>query len=246
MQMSVSQLPLQPGIAEDGHASARLGLAAPAGIRIGWVSIFRLTRECMTDVVARAQPSFDILPFTTAADCIGVSAAPLDLIVYHARGHGVSDLQEVTELRRAFAAVKLLVLSDSVTMDPAFVQRILADGASGFILTSTNSLEVLVSAIRLVSSGGTFVSREFVVDGQMSRRSSPRAERRSPQRITPRERTVLELIKRGKPNKIIAYELGLSLCTVKVHMRNLIRKMGATNRTEAAVKADQLLQCPSA
>jgi DNA-binding NarL/FixJ family response regulator len=57
---------------------------------------------------------------------------------------------------------------------------------------------------------------------------------------------VLELIKDGKPNKIIAYELGLSLCTVKVHARNLIRKMGATNRTEAAVRADKILSCRSA
>jgi DNA-binding NarL/FixJ family response regulator len=68
----------------------------------------------------------------------------------------------------------------------------------------------------------------------------PRADRPAPQ-ITKRERSVLELIKRGKPNKIIAYELGLSLCTVKVHARSLMRKVGATNRTEAAVKAANIL-----
>jgi DNA-binding NarL/FixJ family response regulator len=246
MQMSVSQPALRTSIADDTETSARFGLAAPATIRIGWVSVSRLTRECMTDVVARVQPCFDIVPFKTASDCIGFSAVPLDLIVYHTRGHGMSDLLELTELRRVFATVKLLVLSDSVMIDPAIVQRILADGASGFILTSTNSLDVLISAISLVSSGGTFVSREFFVDGQMSRRASVRAETRGPQRITQRERSVLELIKDGKPNKIIAYELGLSLCTVKVHARNLIRKMGATNRTEAAVRADKILSCRSA
>jgi DNA-binding NarL/FixJ family response regulator len=220
--------------------SARPGSGAPASIRIGWVSIIRLMRECMAAVVTRAQPSFDIMSFETASECTKFSVIPFDLIVYHARGAGGTDLQELTELRRAFGAVKLLVLSDSAIMDPAIVRSILADGTTGLILTSSNSLGILISAIHLVSSGGTFASREFFVEGQMSRRMLPRADRPAPQ-ITKRERSVLELIKRGKPNKIIAYELGLSLCTVKVHARSLMRKVGATNRTEAAVKAANIL-----
>jgi DNA-binding NarL/FixJ family response regulator len=188
----------------------------------------------------RAQPSFDIMSFETASECTNFSVMPFDLIIYHARGPGGTDLQELTELRRAFGAVKLLVLSDTVIMDPAIVRSILADGTTGLILTSSNSLGILISAIHLVSSGGTFASREFFVDGQMSKRLSPRVDLRGPQ-ITQRERSVLELIRHGKPNKIIAYELGVSLCTVKVHTRNLMRKVGATNRTEAALKADKLL-----
>jgi DNA-binding NarL/FixJ family response regulator len=241
MQMSLSEAEQPSRVTDDLEASVQPGLRAPPSIRIGWVSVARLTRECITNVVARAQPSFDIISFETASDCIHFSSMPFDLIVYHARGHGGTDLQELSELRRVFAAVKLLVLSDTVMMDPAIVQRILADGSTGLILTSTNSLGILVSAIRLVSSGGTFASREFFVDGQMSKRLPLRGDSRGPQHITQRERSVLELIKHGKPNKIIAYELGLSLCTVKVHTRNLMRKVGATNRTEAAVKADNLL-----
>jgi DNA-binding NarL/FixJ family response regulator len=223
----------------DIEASPDAGLGAPASIRIGWVSNARLTRECMTNVVARAQPSFDIMSFETASDCINLAAMPFDLIVYHARGQGL-DLQELTELRRSFAAVKLLILSDSVVIDPVIVRRILADGATGLILTSSNGLGILISAIHLVSSGGTFASREFFMNGQMSKRPPPLVDPRGPQ-ITRRERSVLELIKHGKPNKIIAYELGLSLCTVKVHTRNLMRKVGASNRTEAALRAINLL-----
>jgi DNA-binding NarL/FixJ family response regulator len=43
----------------------------------------------------------------------------------------------------------------------------------------------------------------------------------------------------GKPNKIIAYELGMSESTVKVHVRNIMQKMGATNRTQAAYKGQR-------
>ena len=58
--------------------------------------------------------------------------------------------------------------------------------------------------------------------------------------MTPRQTTVLSLLQQGKANKIIAYELGMSESTVKVHIRNIMRKMGATNRTQAIYKLQQL------
>ena len=194
----------------------------------------------MADVLARAQPSLEIVPFKTAADCITFSTRPLDLIIYHSRGRG-ADLQELTELRKVLTAVKLLVLSDSAMIEPALVERIMAGGTSGFILGNSNSLDMLLSAIRLVSSGGTFVPREFFMADRLSSRPPDDADFHGAARITRRERSVLELIKHGKPNKTIANELGLSLCTVKIHARNLIRKMGAANRTQVAVNADKFL-----
>ena len=214
---------------------------APATTRIGWVSTCRLTRECMTDALLTAQPSLEIGSFETASECLASSHSPPDLIVYHSRGDGVTDLQELTELREGLAAVKLLVMSDTVMMAPVLIEKIMAGGTSGFLLASTNGLDMLLSAIRLVSSGGTFVPREFFLADRRSDqpRQSPDIDGVAP--ITQRERSVLELIKHGKPNKTIARELGLSLCTVKIHTRNLIRKMGATNRTQVAVNADKFL-----
>jgi len=54
-------------------------------------------------------------------------------------------------------------------------------------------------------------------------------------RLTGREHEVVCKLKQGKPNKIIAYELGISISTVKVHVRNILRKAGATNRIQAAL-----------
>jgi DNA-binding NarL/FixJ family response regulator len=51
--------------------------------------------------------------------------------------------------------------------------------------------------------------------------------------------TVLSHLRQGKANKIIAYELGMTESTVKVHIRNIMRKMGATNRTQAVYKSQQ-------
>ena len=241
MQMSLSQSAKGRVCDDVVDTSARFQARTPIKIRIGWVSVSRLTRECMVDVVGRAHPAFEILPFDTTYECVTHFADPLDLVVYHSRGQSVTDLQELTELRRVLRAVKLLVLSDSVTMEPALMQRLLAEGTSGIILTTSNSLEMLISAIRLVSSGGTFVSREFFMTDRQVRQLPSGTGHRGLSKLTQRERSVLELIRHGKPNKIIAHELGLSLCTVKVHARNLIRKMGAANRTQAAMNAEKLL-----
>ncbi len=59
--------------------------------------------------------------------------------------------------------------------------------------------------------------------------------------FTTRQAAVVEALKRGKANKIIAYELEMRESTVKVHVRNIMKKLKATNRTEVAYKANLLL-----
>lgn len=59
--------------------------------------------------------------------------------------------------------------------------------------------------------------------------------------FTPRQRQVLEHLSAGKPNKLIARELNMSLATVKVHVRQIMRKVGAANRTQAVLGATRLV-----
>ncbi|TGV73883.1 response regulator transcription factor, partial [Mesorhizobium sp. M00.F.Ca.ET.158.01.1.1] len=59
--------------------------------------------------------------------------------------------------------------------------------------------------------------------------------------FTTREAAVVEALRTGKANKIIAYELNLCESTVKVHIRNIMKKLKATNRTEVAYKLRQML-----
>lgn len=59
--------------------------------------------------------------------------------------------------------------------------------------------------------------------------------------FTARQSAVAEGLRRGKANKIIAYELNLCESTVKVHIRNIMKKLGATNRTEVAYKIGDMI-----
>jgi DNA-binding NarL/FixJ family response regulator len=59
--------------------------------------------------------------------------------------------------------------------------------------------------------------------------------------MTRRELAVIQAIQQGKSNKLIAYHLNMCESTVKVHVRNIMRKLAAKNRTEVAIKAQNML-----
>jgi DNA-binding NarL/FixJ family response regulator len=239
MQMSMSQPVVGSRCLENLKAPVQCKARVPEPTRIGWVSRSRLMRECIINVLASAQPSFELVQFETVADFIEASCKPLDLVIYHSQGRNSADWQELAELQKELAQIKLLIIFDSAAIDPALVRNVLAGGASGLIVTGSNGLDTLVSAIRFVSSGGSFVAREFVMAGSPSKPVSPKPAAHDMPRVTQRERSVLELIKQGRPNKIIARELGISICTVKIHARNLMQKMGVRSRTQLALNADQ-------
>jgi DNA-binding NarL/FixJ family response regulator len=133
------------------------------------------------------------------------------------------------------------VLSDKDDIDD--VNQALTHGARGYIPTSVEC-EIAFAALRLVSAGGTFVpagalrSTAANTDGQPEGERQRRSGRLD---LTPRELLVIDLLRKGKPNKLIARELEMQESTVKVHVRNILRKLNAANRTHAAFVANRLL-----
>jgi len=148
--------------------------------------------------------------------------------------------QKATELtvRRDLAAVKAtqpgalcIVMSDGES--PEQMLDAIEQGASGY-MPSSIGLEVAIEAIRLVRAGGTFVpasallKSRAVADQAALRKESERGL------FTARQAEVVKALRRGQPNKLIAYELNMGECTVKVHIRNIMKKLHARNRTEVA------------
>ena len=136
----------------------------------------------------------------------------------------------VVGLRRLRAAAPTLpVVVASGQEDAATIRAVLAAGAVGFIPKSERS-EVLLGALRLVQSGGTYVPSRLL--------NAPPAA--AAPELTPRQLDVLNLLLRGEPNKLIARELGLTEGTVKIHIAAILRVLHARNRTEAVVRARAL------
>jgi DNA-binding NarL/FixJ family response regulator len=136
--------------------------------------------------------------------------------------HGV----EVTRRILGFAPdARVILVSINETAED--IHRALQAGAWGYIPKSSEK-DAIVHAIRTVASGEHFLSAEF------ARRL---AERELMPLLSPRETDVLRLIAQGMANKQIAVELVLGEATVKTHVRHILDKLDAPDRTRAATLA---------
>jgi len=211
-------------------------------VAVGLIDCLRFSRDCLTQALRTLHQELSIVPFGSVADCIGAGTTGLHLILYYSHSESSSEmlvLQHVKELRQAFADTPIMVLSDARTaLQPRNIRNALNSGAQGFIPTSVTEMSAAVAAIRFVKDGGTFAPLDLLLtQGTMS--PTPASESPATKNLTPRQMTVLSHLRQGKANKTIAYELGMTESTVKVHIRNIMRKMGATNRTQAVYKSQQ-------
>lgn len=181
-----------------------------------------LSRRLHFDIVASPETNGEQSP---------QDSVPCDLVIIFSQGK---------ESRGNFAAVKELL--DQSAQPPPFV--VLADsedaedilaafeqGARAYIPTSV-TLEVMIEAIKLVVAGGTYIpSCVLSICANCIEAKHPAYA------LTPREISVLEAVRQGLPNKIIAQELGISESTIKVHVHRLLKKLKVQNRTQAAICA---------
>jgi DNA-binding NarL/FixJ family response regulator len=126
--------------------------------------------------------------------------------------------------------------------DAALVSRALTHGVRAYF-NSSMSLTELASAVRFVVAGGTFVPLS-ALNGLIAERPASAKGNSGDDRLSPRQLEVLELLQQGKQNKIIAYELGMAEATVKVHVRMIMKKLNARNRTEVVLKTERRLSAP--
>jgi DNA-binding NarL/FixJ family response regulator len=132
--------------------------------------------------------------------------------------------------------------------NPDYLLEALDAGAAGYVLKDAPA-ERLLSAVRRTLSGESPLNQELAA--QLLRRlaeekkQAPDPEPRKPRNslrdpLTPREAEVLQVLASGRTNQQIAQTLVISRGTVKVHVEHIIRKLGVSDRTQAAVRAIEL------
>ena len=112
-------------------------------------------------------------------------------------------------------------------------------GARGYIPV-TLGFDIAIEAVRFVLAGGTYVPIDYLLTrtrpGNLPSEAAPASGA-----LTARELAVVRAIQQGQSNKVIAYELGMCESTVKVHVRRIMKKLNAKNRTDAAIKSQTVL-----
>ena len=211
-----------------------------------YVAIFdkrNLDRECLANSLGSHRIGIGIFTFSGLTNWQQRRSAlgTLRAALVNIGSNDVTDAElrdEITQLVTTLEPVPVVVLSDNQTLD--HVLQVIDLGVHGFIPSSVD-IDVCIEAIGLAIAGGQFVpassvlSMRGLIGSHVPRKVCGRSA------FTVRQAAVAEALRRGKANKMIARELNLCESTVKVHIRNIMKKLGATNRTEVACKVGEIM-----
>jgi two-component system, NarL family, nitrate/nitrite response regulator NarL len=146
----------------------------------------------------------------------------------------------VQRLKQQNPTAWVVVLSDRC--DPEDTIVLLRSGADGYLLRKISG-DALIKSLDLLMLGlAVFPSMASRVLGVASEKDCEQQPEYAPRRLSDREIRILRCLMRGEANKVIARQFDISEATVKVHIKAILRKIRAQNRTQAAVWArDHLL-----
>ena len=206
-----------------------------------------LIRDALRGVVKELH---DDVVIVEASDCrqamlLVKEHLDIDLILLDLNLPDRNGFEVLADLRERHPGISTVVLS--AFNDRENVARALDVGALGFIPKSSTR-EVMLSALRLIFSGGIYIPPDILVNRQTaparqrSDNGAPESRPLSPRELglTDRQADVLALMMQGKSNKAICRTLDLAEPTVKNHVTAILKALRVTNRTEAVIAVGAL------
>lgn len=194
-----------------------------------------LFRRGVAQLIA-AQTDFEVVGEAASA-AEGVSLAcslKPDLVLMDLNMGDSSGLDALKQIKDSGLDTQVIMLTVS-DAEPDFI-RAVRSGAEGYLLKGSEPEEIL-DKLRQAARGETVFTEPLMSMLLGAMRDGTSAPPASDECLTMRERQILRLIAAGKSNKHIARELNISDGTVKVHVKNLLRKLNLQSRLEAAVWA---------
>jgi DNA-binding NarL/FixJ family response regulator len=219
----------------DIRSSAVEEAASPPDRTIILIDSHLLRRDCLAALFSGRPVGTSVAVASSVAEAAERGFEDVGLVVFSAdEGADHDGTMEAVEQIAAFAPEVPVVLISSVDhLDAPSRLRLFQMGVRAVLSARSTAAHTALAALNLVAAGGSYFPENLT--------TQPEAEASSREMLTSRQSEVLRELRQGKPNKIIAYELGMSESTVKVHVRNLMRKLGATNRTQVVFKAADLV-----
>jgi DNA-binding NarL/FixJ family response regulator len=144
-------------------------------------------------------------------------------------------LEPLKSLRLAYPRSRIVFCAQRVQLPPAVLIEVFGTNLNGCLLSDA-PVEILRQSLDLIMMGEhvfpfSLLLTAFPGEGEAGLHAQPAAG----QIFSDREHQVLNFLREGRPNKFIARELQLSEATIKVHIKTLLRKIGCSNRTQAAI-----------
>jgi DNA-binding NarL/FixJ family response regulator len=218
-------------------------------------------REALAHALETACHDFRVLRFSETselADAQRQGGVALVLLNMNDGGIAADRVAAAIAIARSrLPGVPVVAISEGAGAEE--VERWIERGLSGYLPMSLE-LKATIDALRFVAAGGTFVPAELFTAALAATPAPDRPAEpivvasatitptlatpavTDASALTPRELAVLERLRQGESNKHIARQLGMREATVKVHVRHIMRKLGAANRTQVALLAERLIE----
>lgn len=196
-----------------------------------------LDRDCLVRTISSSYPDIHATGYSSIGEWRRAGEASLTQVIIYRHclpsGAKVQATEELDLLVKEASPVPIVVVGDSEDIR-AMIEAFNC-GARGYVPSSVG-LDAIAEATRLSFTTGVFLPITSIVALRDAFVAAARQETELSGRFTGRQLAVCEALRRGMSNKSIAYELNLCESTVKVHIRSIMKKLNATNRTEAAFK----------
>lgn len=196
-----------------------------------------LVRDGLRTVISVAFDQADLFEASSVAEAVEIieREGDFDLVLLDLNMPDAEGFSGLTMLRDRFPALPIVMVSAAA--DGHVASAAIANGAAGFIPKSLKRSQI-VGAIQSILAGNIYLPEDF---GLPPGGDSEIADiRRRIDTLTPQQRVVLGLVVAGKLNKQIAYELDVSMTTVKAHVSAILAKLNVYSRTQAVILANKI------
>jgi DNA-binding NarL/FixJ family response regulator len=172
--------------------------------------------------------------YTQILKILKEEALSIDMIILDVEMQDMPWLEALTLIRSLTPNAVIAVISSSE--DSRTIRTILSTGVQGYI-PKRSDIKVFNNALKLIMEGGTYVPPTAIETNRINNLSGKGNGLKT---LTSRQSQVLDLIAQGKSNKQIAYDMGVSESTVKLHINALLRSLHVSNRTQAVITAQKM------
>ena len=215
-----------------------------------YIDKHRWGRDCISEQLASQLSGWSIEPLASMSELKKQADwSDESVVVLHTHSASVATAElasEIAMVAEGAPRVPFVVMSDLEDASEALLA--IRSGARGYLPASL-PLSQVIAAIRFVAEGGTYIPACVLTASVVLPRplpSRPVDGDGNPITFSPRQRQVLDRLRQGKQNKIIAYELGMCESTVKVHLRLIMKKLNARNRTQVVLRTNNTDNGPAA
>jgi DNA-binding NarL/FixJ family response regulator len=207
-----------------------------SGQRVLIVDDHPLFREGLRSLLLGLDPTATVVQAASVSEAQAHQGQIFDLVMMDLQMPDADGKNVVKQIKDVFEDSAVVVISGDETAKS--IHQAIQNGAAGYIPKSTDP-SVTIHALKLVMAQGTYLPPEALAPMQEANGAATEA-RPWHRDLSPRQIAVLRCLLQGKPNKVIAREIGIAEGTVKAHLWAVYQLLGVNNRAQAMYRAHEL------